>query len=112
MTDLDRDPDDVEPKGGVALGAWLQDRQARNQAAVNERHARRMAETARPTKVAEPGDHKRGQTTNDDLEAIHQHRVDRNAALKLQGEAAFARAIAAAPGLMAEMQKLTDRNRS
>ena len=113
MTDPNIHPDDIEPSGGVALGAWLQDRQARNQAAVNERHVRQRAEARvlDPPKVADAGEHLRGQVTQADLDAVHGHRASRTELLELRGRMAVAHAIGAAPGLAAEMQKLTDRNR-
>ena len=113
MTDQNTNPDDVEPAGGVALGAWLQDRQARNQAAVNERHVRQRAEARvlNPTKVADAGEHLRGQVTQADLDAVHGHRASRTELLELRGRMAVAHAIGAAPGLAAEMQKLDNRNR-
>ena len=112
MTDPNIHPDDMEPSGGVALGAWLQDRQARNQAAVNERHVRQRGEARvfNPTKVADAGEHLRGQVTQADLDAVHQHRADRTDLLALRGQMAVAHAIGAAPGLLAEMQKLNDRS--
>lgn len=113
MTDPNIHPDDIEPAGGVALGAWLQDRQARNQTAVNVRHAQQRAEARvlNPTKVDEPHSHLRGQVTQADLDAVHQHRAERTNLLALRGQMAVAHAIGAAPGLMAEMQKLNNRNR-
>ena len=113
MTDPNIHPDDIEPSGGVALGAWLQDRQARNQQQVNERHVRQRAEArvVNPPKVAAQGDHLVGQVTQADLDAIHQHRASRTELLELRGKLAVAHAVGAAPGLMAEMQKLDNRNR-
>ena len=113
MTDPNIHPDDIEPAGGVALGAWLQDRQARNQAAVNERHVQQRAEARvlNPTKVADAGEHLRGQVTTSDLDTIHGHRASRTELLELRGQMAIAHALGAEPGLAAEMQKLTDRNR-
>ena len=113
MTDPNIHPDEIEPSGGVALGAWLQDRQARNQLAVNERHVQQRAEARvlNPPKVDAPNDHLRGQVTQTDLDTIHQHRADRTDLVALRGQMAVAHAIGAAPGLMAEMQKLDNRNR-
>lgn len=111
MTEQKQNIDDVEPTGGVALGAWLQDRQARNQQQVNVRHAQQRAEARvlNPAKVADTGEHLRGQVTQADLDTIHGHRASRTELLELRGWMAVAHAVGAAPGLAAEMQKLTDR---
>ena len=70
---------------------------------------RAEARVLNPTKVADAGEHLRGQVTQADLDAVHQHRASRTDLLALRGQMAVAHAVGAAPGLMAEMQKLNDR---
>lgn len=47
--------------------------------------------------------------TNEDLDRIHQHRVDAAEVAEVRGLMAFTHAIGAAPGLMVEFEKLKNR---
>jgi hypothetical protein len=46
--------------------------------------------------------------TTDDLDAIHQRRIEDHADALIASEAAFNRAVAAAPELVIELRKVTD----